>query len=86
MIQSECLEGTTWHKTGRSLGIKVNGRYAGWKKVLVLHTRYGDTRYNTNWVMHQYHLGEQPEEKTGVLDACKIFYKTEKRTKSRTVR
>jgi hypothetical protein len=53
---------------------------------LSLHTRSSDARYNTNWVMHQYHLGEQPEGKIGELVACKIFYKTERRTKSRIVR
>ncbi|KAG5106376.1 hypothetical protein JHK82_043346 [Glycine max] len=47
----------------------VNGKQKGCKKILVLYTNFGKNRKleKTNWVMHQYHLGQHEEEKEGEL-------------------
>ena len=52
-----------WHKTGNTLPVMVNGRQTGNKKVLVLHTNKNFDQQRTNWVMHQYHLGDLEQEK-----------------------
>ncbi|WOL09133.1 NAC domain-containing protein [Canna indica] len=83
-IQSECdlhKGETRWHKTGKTRPVMVNGRQKGCKKILVLYTNFGKHRKpeKTNWVMHQYHLGESEEEKEGELVVCKIFYQTQPR-------
>lgn len=59
----------------------VNGRQKGCKKILVLYTNFGKNRKpeKTNWVMHQYHLGQHEEEKEGELVVSKIFYQTQPR-------
>lgn len=59
----------------------VNGTQKGCKKILVLYTNFGKHRKpeKTNWVMHQYHLGELEEEKEGELVVSKIFYQTQPR-------
>ena len=53
----------------------------GFKKILVLYTNYGRQRKpeKTNWVMHQYHLGNNEEEKDGELVVSKVFYQTQPR-------
>lgn len=53
----------------------------GYKKILVLYTNYGKQRKpeKTNWVMHQYHLGNNEEEKDGELVVSKVFYQTQPR-------
>lgn len=53
----------------------------GYKKILVLYTNYGKKRKpeKTNWVMHQYHLGNNEEEKDGELVVSKVFYQTQPR-------
>nr|UPI48800.1 NAC transcription factor 78 [Fagopyrum tataricum] len=85
-IQNECdLQGgsgeTRWHKTGKTRPVMVNGRQKGCKKILVLYTNFGKNRKpeKTNWVMHQYHLGQHEEEKEGELVVSKIFYQTQPR-------
>ncbi|XP_040384301.1 NAC domain-containing protein 75 isoform X3 [Oryza brachyantha] len=83
-IQTECdvQKGETrWHKTGKTRPVMVNGRQKGCKKILVLYTNFGKHRKpeKTNWVMHQYHLGDLEEEKEGELVVCKIFYQTQPR-------
>ncbi|KAI4371739.1 hypothetical protein MLD38_010056 [Melastoma candidum] len=52
-----------------------------YKKILVLYTNYGRQRMpeKTNWVMHQYHLGSDEEEKDGELLLSKVFYQTQPR-------
>nr|AGV29477.1 putative NAC domain class transcription factor [Tamarix hispida] len=72
---------TRWHKTGKTRAVLVNGRVAGYKKILVLYTNYGKQRKpeKTNWVMHQYHLGHDEEEKDGELVVSKVFYQTQPR-------
>ncbi|KAK6944886.1 NAC domain [Dillenia turbinata] len=82
-IQTECdLQGETrWHKTGKTRPVMVNGKQKGCKKILVLYTNFGKNRKpeKTNWVMHQYHLGQNEEEKEGELVVSKIFYQTQPR-------
>nr|AFN55263.1 NAC domain protein [Tamarix hispida] len=72
---------TRWHKTGKTRPIQAGGRVKGFKKILVLYTNFGRQRKpeKTNWVMHQYHLGEDEEEKDGVIVLSKIFYQTQPR-------
>ncbi|KAF5812556.1 putative transcription factor NAM family [Helianthus annuus] len=83
-IQTECdLQGgeTRWHKTGKTRPVMVNGKQRGCKKILVLYTNFGKNRKpeKTNWVMHQYHLGQHEEEREGELVVSKIFYQTQPR-------
>ncbi|XP_062105924.1 NAC domain-containing protein 73-like [Humulus lupulus] len=72
---------TRWHKTGKTRPVFVGGRVKGYKKILVLYTNYGKQRKpeKTNWVMHQYHLGNNEEEKEGELVVSKVFYQTQPR-------
>ncbi|KAL8234831.1 hypothetical protein R6Q59_020931 [Mikania micrantha] len=90
-IQTECdLQGgeTRWHKTGKTRPVMVNGIQKGCKKILVLYTNFGKNRKpeKTNWVMHQYHLGQHEEEREGELVVSKIFYQTQPRQCSWTDR
>lgn len=85
-IQTECdhlQQGgeTRWHKTGKTRPVIVNGKQKGCKKILVLYTNFGKNRKpeKTNWVMHQYHLGQNEEEREGELVVSKIFYQTQPR-------
>eukprot|EP01018_Ginkgo_biloba_P016046 Gb_01127 [translate_table: standard] len=83
-IQTECDEQggeTRWHKTGKTRPVLINGKQKGCKKILVLYTNFGKHRKpeKTNWVMHQYHLGSQEEEKEGELVVSKVFYQTQPR-------
>ncbi|RWW82827.1 hypothetical protein BHE74_00008688 [Ensete ventricosum] len=83
-IQSECdlhRGETRWHKTGKTRPVMVTGKQKGCKKILVLYTNFGKHRKpeKTNWVMHQYHLGEFEDEKEGELVVSKIFYQTQPR-------
>ncbi|TVU07876.1 hypothetical protein EJB05_41251 [Eragrostis curvula] len=72
---------TRWHKTGKTRPVVVAGRQRGCKKILVLYTNFGKHRkpQKTNWVMHQYHLGEAEEERDGELVVSKIFFQTQPR-------
>ncbi|KAK4491653.1 hypothetical protein RD792_002416 [Penstemon davidsonii] len=75
---------TRWHKTGKTRPISTSGTsniIKGYKKILVLYTNYGRQRKpeKTNWVMHQYHLGNNEEEKDGELVLSKVFYQTQPR-------
>ncbi|MBA0623283.1 hypothetical protein Godav_008754 [Gossypium davidsonii] len=72
---------TRWHKTGKTRAVSVGGAVKGFKKILVLYTNYGRQRKpeKTNWVMHQYHLGNNEEEKDGELVVSKVFYQTQPR-------
>ena len=55
----------------------------GQQKVLVLHTNKNFDQQRTNWVMHQYHLGDLEQEKERELVLCKIFYQTNTRARSK---
>ena len=59
----------------------VDGRQKGCKKILVLYINFGKPRKpeKTNWVMHQYHLGDLEDEKEGQLIVSKVFYQTQPR-------
>lgn len=59
----------------------MKGKVNGYKKILVLYTNYGRQRKpeKTNWVMHQYHLGNNEDEKEGELVVSKVFYQTQPR-------
>ncbi|KAL2473657.1 NAC domain-containing protein 73-like [Forsythia ovata] len=72
---------TRWHKTGKTRPVSTCGTIKGYKKILVLYTNYGRQRKpeKTNWVMHQYHLGNNEEEKDGELVISKVFYQTQPR-------
>lgn len=72
---------TRWHKTGKTRPVFLGGEVKGFKKILVLYTNYGRQRKpeKTNWVMHQYHLGSNEEEKDGELVVSKVFYQTQPR-------
>lgn len=72
---------TRWHKTGKTRPVFVNAKIKGYKKILVLYTNYGKQKKpeKTNWVMHQYHLGNNEEEKEGELVVSKVFYQTQPR-------
>ncbi|CAN6336812.1 unnamed protein product [Urochloa humidicola] len=72
---------TRWHKTGKTRAVVSNGRPRGYKKILVLYTNYGKQRKpeKTNWVMHQYHLGSDEEERDGELVVSKVFFQTQPR-------
>ncbi|PWZ16738.1 NAC domain-containing protein 73 [Zea mays] len=72
---------TRWHKTGKTRPVLSNGRPRGYKKILVLYTNYGKQRKpeKTNWVMHQYHLGSDEEERDGELVVSKVFFQTHPR-------
>ncbi|CAN4105014.1 unnamed protein product [Withania somnifera] len=72
---------TRWHKTGKTRPVVVKNKVKGHKKILVLYTNYGKQRKpeKTNWVMHQYHLGDNEDEKEGELVISKVFYQTQPR-------
>ncbi|CAN4103278.1 unnamed protein product [Withania somnifera] len=72
---------TRWHKTGKTRPVVVKSKVKGHKKILVLYTNYGKQRKpeKTNWVMHQYHLGDNEDEKEGELVVSKVFYQTQPR-------
>ncbi|KGN64707.1 NAC domain-containing protein 73 [Cucumis sativus] len=77
---------TRWHKTGKTRPVFIGGAVKGFKKILVLYTNYGRQKKpeKTNWVMHQYHLGNNEEEKDGELVVSKVFYQTQPRQCSST--
>ncbi|KAG9153874.1 hypothetical protein Leryth_005989 [Lithospermum erythrorhizon] len=72
---------TRWHKTGKTRPVLEKGKVKGHKKILVLYTNYGKLKKpeKTNWVMHQYHLGHNEDEKEGELVVSKVFYQTQPR-------
>ncbi|XP_008243167.1 PREDICTED: NAC domain-containing protein 8 [Prunus mume] len=65
-----------WHKTGRTKPVMLDGVQRGCKKIMVLYmsTVGGGKPKKTNWVMHQYHLGTEEDEKDGEYVISKIYY------------
>jgi hypothetical protein len=63
-----------------------NGTQLGFKKIMVLYsgTPWKDAQGlgKTNWIMHQYHIGMNEEEKEGEYVVAKIFYQTQPRQSS----
>lgn len=68
-----------WHKTGNTRKVYENGEQIGCKKIMVLNMALkGEKPLKTNWVMHQYHLGTEDNEKENEFVVSKIFYQQEK--------
>ncbi|WJX20255.1 hypothetical protein P8452_09830 [Trifolium repens] len=65
-----------WHKTGKTRPIFVDGIQRGCKKIMVLYMTPtdGGNAEKTNWVVHQYHIGREEDEKEGEYVISKIFY------------
>lgn len=75
-------EHVRWHKTGKTKPVTENGVHKGWKKIMVLYksTKKGCKPEKSNWVMHQYHLGDTEDEHDGEYVVSKIFYQQQKQT------
>lgn len=78
-------ERVRWHKTGKSKPVLENCVHKGWKKIMVLYksSKGGSKPDKTNWVMHQYHLGTDEEEKDGELVVSKIFFQQQAKQKDK---
>ncbi|KAL2623654.1 hypothetical protein R1flu_003859 [Riccia fluitans] len=76
---------TRWHKTGKTRRVTDGGNQLGWKKIMVLYEKnsYSGKKKakseKTNWILHQYHLGPDEEERDGELVVCKVFYQKQPR-------
>lgn len=72
-----------WHKTGRTKPVMLNGVQKGCKKIMVLYvsTAKGGKSEKTNWVMHQYHLGREEDEKDGDYVISKVCYQQQQQVK-----
>ncbi|KAI5080017.1 hypothetical protein GOP47_0005496 [Adiantum capillus-veneris] len=70
-----------WHKTGKTRAVLENKKQLGCKKIMVLYVSSGKKMKpeKTNWVMHQYHLGVDEEEREGELVVSKVFYQIQPR-------
>ncbi|KAG6659574.1 SUPPRESSOR OF GAMMA RESPONSE 1-like isoform X1 [Carya illinoinensis] len=75
-------EHVRWHKTGKTKPVMENGVQKGCKKIMVLYkgSKKGSKPGKFNWVMHQYHLGTEEEEKEGEFVVSKILYQQPKQT------
>lgn len=75
-IQNNDSGDVRWHKTGRTKPVIWNGVQRGCKKIMVLYvgSEKGGKQEKTNWVMHQYHLGTEEDEKDGEYVISKVFY------------
>lgn len=69
-----------WHKTGKTKPVMENGVQKGFKKIMVLYanSKKGCKPEKCNWVMHQYHLGTDEDEKDGEFVVSKVFYQPQK--------
>ncbi|XP_042015726.1 SUPPRESSOR OF GAMMA RESPONSE 1-like isoform X2 [Salvia splendens] len=69
-----------WHKTGKTKPVMQSGIHRGFKKIMVLYetSKRGCKADKCNWVMHQYHLGSDKDEKEGEYVVSKIFHQPEK--------
>lgn len=79
--KSLATKNVRWHKTGKTKPVMENGVHKGWKKIMVLYksSKKGCKPGKSNWVMHQYHLGTQEDEREGEFVVSKISYQPEKR-------
>lgn len=75
-------EHVRWHKTGKTKAVIEDGVHKGFKKIMVLYIRSkkGSKPYKSNWVMHQYHLGTEEDEKASEYVVSKIFYQQQKQS------
>ncbi|XP_020534130.1 SUPPRESSOR OF GAMMA RESPONSE 1 isoform X2 [Jatropha curcas] len=73
-------EQVRWHKTGKTKSVMENGVQKGCKKIMVLYrsSKKGSKPDKSNWVMHQYQLGTEDDEKEGEYVVSKIFYQQQK--------
>ncbi|XP_057983286.1 SUPPRESSOR OF GAMMA RESPONSE 1-like isoform X2 [Malania oleifera] len=73
-------EHVRWHKTGKTKPVLENGIQKGCKKIMVLYrsSKKGIKPNKSKWVMHQYHLGMEEDEKEGEYVVSKIFYQHQK--------
>ncbi|KAK9272647.1 hypothetical protein L1049_003023 [Liquidambar formosana] len=80
--QHSLAEHVRWHKTGKTKAVMENGVQKGCKKIMVLYksSKKGSKPDKSNWVMHQYHLGIEEDEKEGEFVVSKIFYQQQKQT------
>ncbi|XP_031260192.1 SUPPRESSOR OF GAMMA RESPONSE 1-like isoform X2 [Pistacia vera] len=69
-----------WHKTGKTKAVIQNGVQKGCKKIMVLYksSKKGSKPDKANWVMQQYHLGTDEDEKDGEYVVSKIYYQQPK--------
>lgn len=55
-----------WYKTGNTKPVMENRVQIGYKKILVLYaSKKGSKPHKCNWIMHQYHLGTDEDEREG---------------------
>ncbi|KNA21578.1 hypothetical protein SOVF_042010, partial [Spinacia oleracea] len=81
-IHGNNLGDVRWHKTGRTKPVLLNGEQKGCKKIMVLYVAVkGGKPEKTNWVMHQYHLGIEEDEKDGSHVISKVFYQQQQLVK-----
>ncbi|XVF42997.1 hypothetical protein PTKIN_Ptkin02bG0004900 [Pterospermum kingtungense] len=75
-IHGEDFGDVRWHKTGKTKPVLLDGVQRGCKKIMVLYMTMvkGGKPEKTNWVMHQYHLGTEEDEKDGEYVISKVFY------------
>lgn len=80
-------EHVRWHKTGKTKAVMENGLQKGFKKIMVLYksSKNGSKPGKSNWVMHQYHLGTEEEEKEGEFVVSKISYQQPKQYENNDV-
>ncbi|KAG1359627.1 NAC domain-containing protein 53 [Cocos nucifera] len=68
-----------WKTTGKDRPVRHHNRVIGTKKTLVYHAGRAPRGERTNWVMHEYRLGDQELAGTGILQdayvVCRIFKK-----------
>lgn len=68
-----------WHEIGMTKSILVDGKLKGFKNTFVLYANQERQMKveKTNWVMHQYYLGNGKEGKGGEFVILKVFYQTQ---------
>ncbi|KAK9705019.1 hypothetical protein RND81_07G027300 [Saponaria officinalis] len=84
-IQNEQNHETVrWHKTGKTKPVFDNCIQKGCKKIMVLYrsSHKGSKPVKSNWVMHQYHLGIEEDERDGEYVVSKIFYQQNKQNEA----
>lgn len=82
-IRGEDSGDVRWHKTGKTKPVILDGVQKGCKKIMVLYmsTVRGGKAEKTNWVMHQYHLGTEEDEKDREYVISKLFYQQQQQVK-----
>ncbi|XP_073157454.1 NAC domain-containing protein 73-like [Henckelia pumila] len=72
-----------WHKTGKTKPLmEKHVVLKGFKKIMVLYgsSEKGSKPEKCNWIMHQYHIGDEEDEREGEYVVSKIFYQQQKET------